>query len=82
MAQWSKAVDNTQAQAWIFYGDGQGHFTKHVLATGINFHEAKLADMNGDGRLDIVNKPWLWQAPSVEIWLNQPGKPKLTTTNP
>jgi hypothetical protein len=75
MAQWGKTVDNPQAKAWIFFGDGDGHFTQSLLATGFAFHEAKVADLNGDGRLDIVNKPFVWQTPRLDLWLNQPGKP-------
>ena len=62
--------DNPDAKAWIFYGDGKGNFTKTELASGYDFHEAKLADVNGDGRLDIVNKPFVWDTPRIDIWLN------------
>jgi len=72
MAQWGKSVDNSGAQAWIFYGDGQGGLTKTELANGFDFHEAKVADVNGDGRLDIVNKPFIWQTPRIDIWVNEP----------
>jgi hypothetical protein len=73
MAQWGKSADNPEAKAWIFYGDGQGRFTKSELAGGFDFHEAKVADINGDGRLDIVNKPFIWQTPRLDIWLSQAG---------
>jgi hypothetical protein len=26
---------------------------------------------DGDGRLDIVNKPFVWQTPRGDLWLNQ-----------
>jgi hypothetical protein len=80
MAQWGKSVDNSGAQAWIFYGDGQGRFTKTALASGFDFHEAKVADINGDGRLDIVNKPFIWQTPRLDIWVNQSGSHDNTTS--
>ena len=50
-------------KAWIFFGDGKGNFRKTVFATGIGFHEAKLADFNGDGKIDILSKPYNWQVP-------------------
>jgi hypothetical protein len=70
MAQWGRDVDNPEAKAWIFYGDGAGNFTKTEGATGFDFHEAKVADANGDGRLDIISKPFVWKTPRIDVWLN------------
>ena len=75
MAKWTesaKTPDHPKATAWIFYGDGQGHFRKTVFATGIGFHEARVADLNGDGRMDILNKPYNWETPRVDVWLQLP----------
>ena len=79
MAKWTENrpdADNPKAEAWIFYGDGQGHFRKTVLATGHGFHEGKLADLDGDGDLDILNKPYNWDAPRVDVWLNNGTGPR------
>jgi hypothetical protein len=40
-----------------------------VFATGIDFHEARVADLNGDGKLDILDKPYTWEAPRIDVWL-------------
>jgi hypothetical protein len=72
MAKWSspdQPVDNPKATAWILYGDGRGHFLTTVFSTGIGFHEGQVADLNGDRRLDILDKPYTWQAPRVDVWL-------------
>lgn len=73
MAKWTKKAeaDNPQARSWILYGDGKGGFTVTELAAGIGFHEGRAADVNGDGRLDIVDKPYAWDAPRLDVWLNQ-----------
>ena len=74
MAKWSERKnepDNPKAQACIFYGDGKGNFRKTVFATGMGFHEAQVADLNGDGKLDILSKPYNWDAPRVDVWLNR-----------
>jgi len=28
-------------------------------------------DANGDGRLDIITKPYTWDTPRIDLWLNQ-----------
>lgn len=76
MAKWTesrKDPDNPNAQAFIFYGDGKGGFRKTIFQTGMGFHEAQIADFTGSGRLDILSKPYNWQTPRVDIWVNMPG---------
>lgn len=78
MAKWSeqkKEPDNPNAKAWIFFGDGKGHFRKTEFATGVGFHEARVVDLNGDGRPDILDKPYNWETPRVDVWLNR-GTPQ------
>ena len=75
MAQWtegSKTPDNPGARMWIFYGDGNGGFTRTLLASGLDNHESRVADLDGDGDLDIVGKPYTGDAPGLHVWLN-PG---------
>jgi hypothetical protein len=78
MAKWTESKtqpDNPNAEALIFYGDGKGNFRKTVFQTGMGFHEAQVADFNGDGRLDILSKPYNWETPRVDLWLQQPAAP-------
>jgi hypothetical protein len=72
MAKWTEKKtepDNPGAQAFIFYGDGKGNFRKTVFQSGMGFHEVRVADLNGDGLLDILSKPYNWQAPRIDVWL-------------
>jgi hypothetical protein len=74
MAKWTESKadpDHSGATAWILYGDGQGRFQTTVLTRGIDFHEARVADLDGDGDLDILDKPYNWQAPRVDVWINE-----------
>ncbi len=78
MAKWTEkntTPDNPGAQSFIFYGDGRGHFRRTVFTTGVGFHEARVADLDGDGDMDILDKPYNWEAPRVDLWLqNGTGK--------
>ncbi|MCC6442870.1 MAG: VCBS repeat-containing protein [Armatimonadetes bacterium] len=71
MRQWTEKDDNSGARMWLFLGDGKGGFTKTVIATGDGVHEARIADLTGDGRPDIIAKPYSWDTPSIDIWLNE-----------
>jgi sugar phosphate isomerase/epimerase len=78
MAKWSENKpdrDNPEATAWVFYGDGQGRFTKKEVVVGHGWHQAQLADLDGDGDLDLLNKPYNWDTPRVDVWLNNGTRP-------
>jgi len=44
----------------------------------IHGHSLVLADINGDGKLDIISKPYCWDTPRLDIWLNLGNLPGAT----
>lgn len=53
----------------IYWGDGTGKFHEQVIATGKANHESKLGDFDGDGDLDVLGKPYSYEAPCLHLWL-------------
>jgi PKD repeat protein len=74
--------ESPDAKMWIFFGDGAGNFQKSEVASGFDNHESRVADLDNDGDLDILGKPWNWETPQLNIWLNNsepvctPGQPQ------
>lgn len=79
MAKWSESADTTvnnpNAEAFILYGDGKGNFKTTLFQRGCDFHETRVADLDGDGDMDILYKPYNLNTPRIDIWLqNGTGK--------
>ncbi len=72
MAQWSTRPDNRDAKVWVLHGDGRGGFKPQLVHRGLGMHEGRLADLDGDGRLDIFAKPFRFRAPRLDVFLNDP----------
>ncbi len=61
---------NKPIKLMVFYGDGKGKFTEQILSIGVGCHEGKLADIDGDGDLDILQKDFKNQK-RVDVWFNE-----------
>ena len=62
---------NPNGRIRILYGDGAGNFQIQEIGKGMGNHESRVADLDGDGDIDILSKPYNWKTPRVDIWLNQ-----------
>jgi len=66
---------NPESKVCILPGDGKGGFSRYVLITGFDNHESKMVDLDGNGTLDILGKPYNWNTPRLDIWLNMGPSP-------
>ena len=62
---------NPDSKIYILLGDGNGNFKTSVVAEGYDSHESKIADLDGNGTLDVLCKPYDWDTPRLDIFLNQ-----------
>jgi len=54
----------------ILFGDGTGNFSRDkVITRGIDLHDSEIVDLDGDGDLDILGKPYDGNATGLNIWL-------------
>jgi hypothetical protein len=60
-----------EAKAWFLFGDGRGNFKPTVITSGFEHHESRLADLDGDGLLDILGKPYNWDTPRLDVWIQK-----------
>lgn len=66
--------NNPDAKTWIIYGDGAGRFKVTTALQGFGLHESRIADLDVDGDYDILGKPYKWEAPRIDVWLNEGRK--------
>ncbi|MBP7052354.1 MAG: VCBS repeat-containing protein [Phycisphaerae bacterium] len=62
---------NPDAKNMLLLGDGTGKFQTVSISEGIANHESRIADLDGDGDYDVLGKPYAWQTPRLDIWLNE-----------
>jgi len=59
-----------EAKTYLWYGDGKGNLRKTVASRGQGIHEGLLSDLDGDGDLDILMKPYNHNSPRIDVLLN------------
>jgi hypothetical protein len=62
---------NPDSKIYILYGDGNGNFETTIVDRGYDLHESRAADLDGNGTLDILGKPYNGDVPRVDVWLSK-----------
>lgn len=62
--------ENPNPRMYIFENQGDGCFEEVLIHSGIPTHEAKVADLTGDGRVDIIGKPYMPEK-HIDVWFNE-----------
>jgi len=61
---------NPDPRMFVFRNRGGGHFEEVLIHHGTPTHEAKAADLTGNGRPDIVGKPYKPER-HIDVWFNE-----------
>jgi len=61
---------NPDSYIKVLLGDGKGNFRHQTIATSLGIHEGRIGDLNGNGKYDILVKPYNWETPRLDILLN------------
>jgi len=62
--------ENPEPKMIVFCSRGGGDFEEVVVQRGVPTHEAKVGDLTGDGRPDIVGKPYMPER-HIDVWFNE-----------
>ncbi|WP_435320887.1 FG-GAP repeat domain-containing protein [Haloarchaeobius sp. TZWSO28] len=62
--------ENPSPEHYVYRNLGGGEFEAHLVHQGTPTHEAKVADLTGDGRPDIVGKDDS-ESGHVDVWYNE-----------
>ena len=62
---------NPDSKAQILLGDGKGNFKKTIINIGYGNHESWVTDLDGDGDYDVLGKPYSWNSPRLDVWINE-----------
>lgn len=79
-AEMRLAGANPESKVRILYGDGNGNMTTTVVKSGLDVHEGKMADLDGDGDFDILAKPYNFETPNIAVLLQEGGASAPTST--
>jgi hypothetical protein len=71
VAEMGLGENDESAQHIRFHNQGNGEFREEIVETAIPTHEAKVVDVDGDGRPDLIGKSF---EPNhhVDVWYNRP----------
>ena len=75
VAEMGKPGAGRNARTMIYFGAGGRQFERQIVDVGKANHESKLGDVDGDGDIDIIGKPYSFGAPGLGVWLQDRKRP-------
>jgi hypothetical protein len=69
-----KTKDVTDSKVFILLNNGAPNFEKLEVASNFGTHNSGVGDFDGDGDYDIIGKPYAWDTPRLDLWINEGKK--------
>ncbi len=69
-----KTKDINDPKVLILLNNGNSNFEKIEVASSYGTHNSGVGDFDGDGDFDIIGKPFAWDTPRLDLWLNEGKK--------
>ena len=69
-----KTAEIKDPKIFILLNNNTNNFEKIDVATSYGSHNSGVGDFDGDGDYDIIAKPYAWDTPRIDLWLNQGKK--------
>jgi hypothetical protein len=69
-----KTIDIKDPKIFILLNNVQNNFERLDIASSFDTHNSGMGDFDGDGDYDIIGKPYAWDTPRLDMWLNEGKK--------
>lgn len=69
-----KTKDINDPKILILINNGSSNFEKIEVASSYGTHNSGVGDFDGDGDYDIIGKPYAWDTPRLDLWINEGKK--------
>ena len=64
------SAKNPDPRLIVYLNLGGGEFEERIISRGVSVHQAKAADLTGNGLPDIVGKPYSEKG-RINMWFNE-----------
>lgn len=69
-----KTIDVKDPKIFILINNIHNNFERLDVASSFGTHNSGMGDFDGDGDYDIICKPYAWDTPRIDLWLNDGKK--------
>jgi hypothetical protein len=69
-----KTKEINDPKVLLLLNNGSSNFEKIEVATNFGTHNSGVGDFDGDGDYDIIGKPYGWDTPRLDLWINEGKK--------